>query len=480
MSESGSTLVVSVEKGVRLIKFNNIKKKNAIPIRDFCKVLEILKEDVNNDGVVVTIVTGNGDYFTSGLQLDDPEVPDIQTFLNGIEGFINYPKLLIAVVNGPAIGYGICGLPLYDIVYASDRATFHAPFLNLEITPDLCTSYTFPRLMGKSLAWEVLFLGRVLNANEALQARLVSTVVPHEELDALMQKLLGFGNLPVHLIKTYKKLFNKPLEQKLLDANENEIESLFDCFANVIMTEGTLLVTLERGVRVIKFNNTNKKNAIPVLDFYKLFEIIQEDTNNHNVVVTIITGNGDYFTSGLQLDSPDTPDVNIGKKGIESLINYPKLIIAVVNGPAIGFGTCSLPLYDIVYASDRATFCAPFLNLELTPDLCTSYAFPRLMGKSLTWEVLLLGRVLNAKEAHRAHLVSTVVPHEELDALMRKLLGLGNLPVNLIKTFKKLFNKPMKQKLLDANENEIGTLFECFANGALLRSAKKLKNRNKL
>ena len=69
---------------------------------------------------------------------------------------ISYPKPIVAVVNGPAIGFGAAFLPLCDIVYASDKASFHCPYSRLCQTPEACSSYTFPHVLGSALV-RILF-----------------------------------------------------------------------------------------------------------------------------------------------------------------------------------------------------------------------------------------------------------------------------------------------------------------------------------
>lgn len=64
---------------------------------------------------------------------------------------IGFPKLLVAVINGAAIGLGVAMLPLFDIVYASDKASFYCPYSRLAQTPEACASYTLPLCMGNAM-----------------------------------------------------------------------------------------------------------------------------------------------------------------------------------------------------------------------------------------------------------------------------------------------------------------------------------------
>lgn len=65
-----------------------------------------------------------------------------------VDTFIQFRKPIVAAVNGPAIGLGAAILPLCDVVWANEKAWFQTPYMSYGQTPDACSSFTFPRIMG--------------------------------------------------------------------------------------------------------------------------------------------------------------------------------------------------------------------------------------------------------------------------------------------------------------------------------------------
>lgn len=90
-----------------------------------------------------------------------------------IDAFIDLEKPLIAVVNGHAVGILVTTLGLCDFVIATNDATFHAPFGSTAQTPEGCSSYTFPRILGTSVANKMLLFNYKLTAQEALTHGLI-------------------------------------------------------------------------------------------------------------------------------------------------------------------------------------------------------------------------------------------------------------------------------------------------------------------
>ena len=91
-------------------------------------------------------------------------------------------KPVIAAVNGPAVGIGVTMQLAMDIRIAADSARFGFVFARRGIVPEACSSWFLPRIVGIAQALEWTYSGRVFQAREALAGRLVSRVVPPEEL----------------------------------------------------------------------------------------------------------------------------------------------------------------------------------------------------------------------------------------------------------------------------------------------------------
>ena len=83
---------------------------------------------------------------------------------------------------------------------------------------------------------------------------------------------------------------------------------------------------------------------------------------------------------------------------VQVVVTFPKPIIAAVNGAAIGLGVAILPLCDIIYASDKASFSCPYSRLAQTPEGCASHTFPSVMGlamvRSIKEEIITVKLVL--------------------------------------------------------------------------------------
>ncbi|KAG5321955.1 ECI2 isomerase, partial [Pseudoatta argentina] len=245
-----------------------------------------------------------------------------------------------------------------------------------------------------------------------------------------------------------------------------------------------ILSTLENGIQKVVLNKPARKNALSVQMYKELKILLNESAENNEVLIFVLTANGDFFSSGNDISTPTesfSVSIDIVKEFIDTIIVYPKLLIAVVNGPAIGIATTILGIFDIVYASDKAYFQIPFSSLGLAAEGCSSYTFPRLLGHSKAGDMLYLGYKMNAQEAKQHGLVSKVYNHDSLEEVWNYLNKISTLSSQSILATKRLVSRWNKEILLKVNEEEIEELKKLFESPELTqRMLNFLSRKNKL
>jgi len=245
LSTSHKGLEVTQEESVRIIKLNRPAKLNALNKEIYSGVAEELHRASNDDSAVITALTGAGEYFTSGNDLNMFSSPpktleELQEMAENagvilekfVAAFIDFPKPLAAVVNGPAFGIGGTILGLMDFVYASDRATFTFPFVSLGQGPEGCSSYTFPRIMGSARCGEILYFGRKIDAVEAEKLGLVTRIIPHQSLNSIWNELQTQAKLPTTSLIHCKQLIRGFDKEMLHTVNRKECSMLVERWAS--------------------------------------------------------------------------------------------------------------------------------------------------------------------------------------------------------------------------------------------------------
>lgn len=144
-----------------------------------------------------------------------------------IRKYIDFPKILIGFINGPAVGISVSTLGLFDGVYASSNSTFSLPFTKTAQSAEGCSSFIFPTLMGSLRAKDILLFDRKLTAEEAQQRGLVTKVIDEkifqDEKDKICQHILS---LPKGSLLTSKSLIQKWNKETLHRVNSYEVETL--------------------------------------------------------------------------------------------------------------------------------------------------------------------------------------------------------------------------------------------------------------
>ncbi len=181
---------------------------------------------------------------------------------------------------------------------------------------------------------------------------------------------------------------------------------------------GHVAYRVDDRIATIRFHRPAKKNAFTTAMYRQFVAAIGEAEQDDRVRATVLTGAGSAFTSGHDLrDFVHKPPTGLDAPVfhlLRSLAFAEKPIIAAVSGPAIGLGTTMLLHCDFVYATDRAMFRMPFVNLGVTPEAGSSLLLPMLAGMQRATELLLLGESFDVATAMSIGLVNRTVPAELL------------------------------------------------------------------
>jgi enoyl-CoA hydratase len=189
-----------------------------------------------------------------------------------------------------------------------------------------------------------------------------------------------------------------------------------------VKTYQTLTVTVTERIARLTINRPEKLNALNAMTKEELREVLVSLAEDSTVAVVILTGAGDKsFVAGTDIEELTTLDRTSGEKFaaggqevLDLLENLDKPVIAAVNGFALG-GGCELAMAcHVRFASDRARFGQPEVNLGIIPGYGGTQRLARLVGKGRALELILSGNIIDAAEAFRIGLVNRVVPHDQL------------------------------------------------------------------
>ena len=239
-----------VEAGVATITLDRPDRLNAYTehMRDeLVAAFDLVDAD---DAVRAVVVTGAGRGFCSGADLGDtsgtPE-GDVGTWRDGggqvTLRIFRCLKPVIGAINGPAVGVGATMTLAMDVRLASDAARIGFVFTRRGLTPEACSSYFLPRIVGVSQALEWTLTGRVFPAAEALAGRLVSRVLPVDDLlpaaNALAREIAD-NTAPVSVALTRQLMWRGLGMQHPMDAHRVDSRSFLSRAQSADAAEGVM------------------------------------------------------------------------------------------------------------------------------------------------------------------------------------------------------------------------------------------------
>ena len=242
-------IVVQVKEGIATITFNRPEVLNALDgelMKEFSHALDEIAAD---DGIVGLILTGAGEKsFVAGA--DIREFPTFnplkaKSFSEMWHSLMNklqeLPIPVIAAVNGFALGGG-CEVALAcDFIYASENAMFGLLEITLGIIPGSGGTQRLPRLVGMSMAKEMIFTGKMISAAEAKDMGLVNRVCSQEQLmDEVVKTAKTIASRGKVSIRAAKQAINNGMNVDLATGCSIEIDAFAFCFTSSDAKEGAL------------------------------------------------------------------------------------------------------------------------------------------------------------------------------------------------------------------------------------------------
>lgn len=203
-----NTLRYEVDDGLLILTLNRPDMLNAFTVEMANELVEAYARASADDAVKAIVVTGEGRAFCAGMDLsvggnvfglDESLTPTLQDLrerfedpeiLHGVRdtggrvalAMFNCLKPIVGAINGAAVGIGATMTLPMDFRFASEKARIGFVFGRVGITPEACSTWFLPRIVGMAQAMEWLYRADVFTAQEAMDKGLVRAVVPPEQL----------------------------------------------------------------------------------------------------------------------------------------------------------------------------------------------------------------------------------------------------------------------------------------------------------
>jgi 2-(1,2-epoxy-1,2-dihydrophenyl)acetyl-CoA isomerase len=190
---------------------------------------------LESENVGCLVVEGDGRAFSAGGDIDrlkeflDDDVPTDhvarqleQESRRVFSRLVAFPAPTVAKIDGPAVGAGASLAVACDLLLASERATIGFVFRNVGLGPDSGVSYMLPRIVGTNVAKELVYTGRILDADEAADLGLFNHVYPTDDFESEVEALTSdIAAGPTVALRHAKRLLSsgpkKTFEEAVVD-----------------------------------------------------------------------------------------------------------------------------------------------------------------------------------------------------------------------------------------------------------------------
>ena len=238
------------------------------------------------------------------------------------------------------------------------------------------------------------------------------------------------------------------------------------------MAYENIIYQTDDNIATITFNRPKALNALNAALLEEFSKALDEISTDENIGVLVLTGAGDKsFVAGADINELATYNPltakNFSRKGhniIAKLQELPVVVIAAVNGFALGGGTEIAIASDFIYASENAKFGQPEINLGVIPGFGGTQRLPRLIGMNMAKELVFTGKMISALEAEKIGLVNKVIPHDQLmEEVIKTAKEIASKGKTSLRAAKQAINHGMNTDLATGIHIEIDGFGLCYA-----------------
>ncbi len=223
---------------VALVTLNRPKALNALNSQLIGELNDALKAFDADRSIGAVVITGNEKAFAAGADIKEMQDKDylgayMDDFLSSWDQVAQRRKPVIAAVAGYALGGGCELAMMCDFILAADNAMFGQPEINLGVMPGVGGTQRLTRFVGKSKAMEMCLTARLMDAEEAERAGLVSRIIPLDDLIGEAVKTAAkIAELSQPIVMMTKETVNRAYETTLSEGVRFErrvFQSMFAC-----------------------------------------------------------------------------------------------------------------------------------------------------------------------------------------------------------------------------------------------------------
>lgn len=242
MFDLPTELSVTAHGPVRLVELNRPDQLNSTSEALHTALATVWDAIAADPGARAIVLTGRGRAFSAGGNFEvmtrtqrDPVFREqcVTEARQIMLGMLRCPLPIVAAVNGPAVGLGCSLALLSDLVLMSADAHLADPHVLVGLAPGDGGAVILPLLVGLTRAKEMLFLGRPVDAHEAVRIGLATrAVAPDELMDAAMELATRLAGLPALALRATKRAVNLHLEQALSGVMEHALAAERECMGS--------------------------------------------------------------------------------------------------------------------------------------------------------------------------------------------------------------------------------------------------------